>query len=376
MRRFLLLYTLLISGFCSAQSGGVGIGTTAPDANAALEIRSTNKALIIPRLSTQAIGALTPKEGMLVYNYDSQNFMGYAGGTPNSITAFLSPTHIINPPAGIQVAQTYLAPSTFLLKDFGVYIASGPINLTYILSVYQGTGNTGTLLGTSTVNLPPGTGGVYYFNLINSNITLVSGNTYTFALTPSVTNAENYIAFYLSNPYSEGVMLYNNAVQNSNYDLSMDVRAAGPGNWRKFAADTSTSNGIALSSGSGTTSMFNFYEEASFTVNFSNGATVYASNYTVKVVRVGKQVIVTFPSDLLSLNVSGAPVVSIGTFPVRFLPQSPIVVPIPIQSNGTASMGIARVTSGGIGLYAGNMGAPFSGANSGIRACSITYAVQ
>lgn len=376
MRRFLLLYTLLISGFCSAQSGGVGIGTTAPDANAALEIRSTNKALIIPRLSTQSIGALTPKEGMLVYNYDSQTFMGYTGGTPNAITTFLSPTHLINPPAGIYAAQTYLAPSTFLLKDFGAYIASGPINLTYILNVYEGTGTTGTLLGTSTVNLPPGTGGVYYFNLINSNITLVSGSTYTFALTPSVTNSQNYIGFYLSNPYSEGVMLYNNVIQNGNYDLSMDVRAAGPGNWRKFAADTSTSSGIALSSGSGTTSVFNFYEEASFTVNFFNGATVYASNYTVKVVRVGKQVMVTFPSDLLNLNISGAQVVSIGTFPVRFLPQSAIVVPIPIQSNGTASMGIARVTNSGIGLYAGNMGAPFSGPNSGIRACSITYAVQ
>jgi len=42
-----------------AQTGSVGIGTTAPDASAALDISSTSKGLLLPRLTLAQRDALT-----------------------------------------------------------------------------------------------------------------------------------------------------------------------------------------------------------------------------------------------------------------------------------------------------------------------------
>jgi len=59
-----------------AQTGGVGIGTTTPAASAALEVRSTSKGLLLPRLSTAQRDALTasttapPVPGLLIYLTD------------------------------------------------------------------------------------------------------------------------------------------------------------------------------------------------------------------------------------------------------------------------------------------------------------------
>ncbi|MBF9140237.1 tail fiber domain-containing protein [Hymenobacter properus] len=52
-----------------AQTGGVGIGTSAPDASAALEISSTSKGLLPPRLSLSQRDAIaSPAIGLTIYN--------------------------------------------------------------------------------------------------------------------------------------------------------------------------------------------------------------------------------------------------------------------------------------------------------------------
>ncbi|MBG8554800.1 tail fiber domain-containing protein [Hymenobacter guriensis] len=60
-----------------AQSGSVGIGTTAPNASAALEIRSTSQGLLLPRLTLAQRDALTasttapPVAGLVIYQSDN-----------------------------------------------------------------------------------------------------------------------------------------------------------------------------------------------------------------------------------------------------------------------------------------------------------------
>jgi hypothetical protein len=62
-------------------SGSVGIGTTSPNSAAALEIVSTSKGLLLPRLTTvqrDAIGASTPA-GLLIFNTTENLVQAYNG---------------------------------------------------------------------------------------------------------------------------------------------------------------------------------------------------------------------------------------------------------------------------------------------------------
>ena len=72
-----LLLALLLAAPCFARAQGVGIGTTTPTASAALDIVSTSKGLLLPRLSlaqrtamgTGAIAA--PVAGLLIFQTDN-----------------------------------------------------------------------------------------------------------------------------------------------------------------------------------------------------------------------------------------------------------------------------------------------------------------
>ncbi len=73
-----IFFVLILNKFMIAQ---VGIGTTTPDASAVLEIYSTNKGFLTPRLSnTDKINISSPSNGLLIYNTSFNNFQ-YNSGT-------------------------------------------------------------------------------------------------------------------------------------------------------------------------------------------------------------------------------------------------------------------------------------------------------
>lgn len=69
-----------------ATSGTLGIGTLAPVTSAALEIVSTTGALLPPRMTTTQRDALTPVNGMILYNSTANQLQGYVGGSWASLT--------------------------------------------------------------------------------------------------------------------------------------------------------------------------------------------------------------------------------------------------------------------------------------------------
>lgn len=70
MKIVFMVFVLLCSVVLRAQN--VGIGTASPNANAALDIVSSNKALLLPRLNdTTAIA--TPAAGMVIYNQQTKS---------------------------------------------------------------------------------------------------------------------------------------------------------------------------------------------------------------------------------------------------------------------------------------------------------------
>src|SRR4030095_8889286 len=92
MRRVLLSLVLLSSLLfeLSAQES-VGIGTTTPNSNALLDLTSTSKGLLIPRLTTaQRTGIILPPAGLLVYDQTEQEFYFYNGGSWQKLLTGLS----------------------------------------------------------------------------------------------------------------------------------------------------------------------------------------------------------------------------------------------------------------------------------------------
>jgi len=98
---------LLLSSTLMAQ---VGIGTLTPDASSQLDIVSTTKGLLIPRMDAAARGAIaSPATGLLVYQTDgTTGFYYYNGtdwtlvGTP-SLTGFCSSI----PAASVSASTTF-----------------------------------------------------------------------------------------------------------------------------------------------------------------------------------------------------------------------------------------------------------------------------
>jgi trimeric autotransporter adhesin len=81
MKRFtIIIFTIISSNFLHAQS--VGIGTTSPHNSAALDIASTTRGLLIPRMSTAQRTVIPgPVAGLIVYDTDFKEYYHHDGTT-------------------------------------------------------------------------------------------------------------------------------------------------------------------------------------------------------------------------------------------------------------------------------------------------------
>lgn len=97
MKKRLLMLTVLVTS--AIAFGQVGINTDSPNNNADLELASTNKALLLNRV-TAISDVATPTDGMVVYDATSGCFKGYQGGawvdvtTCSSGSAYLMFNHV------------------------------------------------------------------------------------------------------------------------------------------------------------------------------------------------------------------------------------------------------------------------------------------
>lgn len=71
------------------QDGDIGIGTTSPNAAAVLDVSSTNKGMVFPRLSSTAISM--PVAGMVIFNTDINCLSFYNGTTWKSLCSNTAP---------------------------------------------------------------------------------------------------------------------------------------------------------------------------------------------------------------------------------------------------------------------------------------------
>ena len=78
MKKIILLLIIAQSSQLAAQN--VGIGTSTPKASAILDLQSTNKGVLLPRMTTaQRKAIVNPETGLMVYDIDKKSVMMFEG---------------------------------------------------------------------------------------------------------------------------------------------------------------------------------------------------------------------------------------------------------------------------------------------------------
>ena len=91
---FTFLAAVVLTATTYAQ---VGIGTTTPDASSALDITSTTKGLLIPRMTeTQRDAISSPANGLMIYQTDGTVGFYYYNGSSWAEVAATSKTYSVN----------------------------------------------------------------------------------------------------------------------------------------------------------------------------------------------------------------------------------------------------------------------------------------
>jgi alpha-tubulin suppressor-like RCC1 family protein len=114
--------TLLVALFISATSfAQVGIGTNTPEAGAMLELKATDKALLLTRVATTA-AVTTPVNGMMVYDISTNCIKGYQNGAwTGCLSACAANTS--NASSGGEWGFDFT--STFLMIDASTHVTAG-----------------------------------------------------------------------------------------------------------------------------------------------------------------------------------------------------------------------------------------------------------
>src|SRR5665213_3084296 len=148
-----LFFAIIIASstnIVSAQNIGINADGSAPNANAMLDIKSSNKGLLIPRMDSTSRKAIPATKGLMVYDTDTNSFW-YSNGN-NWVTI---PGNISKPVAfnviGSGNLQT-VATNSYVIVDFGDFGSS------------QGTFNDSSYFNATTDAFTAPTSGYYHFD--------------------------------------------------------------------------------------------------------------------------------------------------------------------------------------------------------------------
>ena len=154
MNKVIAFFFILIFSIPGTIAQQVGIGTTTPALSAALEVNSITGAVLLPRMTNTQRNALSPVEGMLIYNTDFSKFQGY--GLLNETVDQQSQTSnafCTGAGCGTKWQSFIQGPLTGILTSVKVYLMgwSGCLPTTVTIRIRSGTGIGGDVLQTSSL---------------------------------------------------------------------------------------------------------------------------------------------------------------------------------------------------------------------------------
>ena len=246
MKQHLLFLTLFISvsSFCQ-----VGIGTNTPDPSAKLDVSSTTKGLLLPRLTTTQVNAISnPAAGLLVYNTTTGKFQGYALSSGSSQN--LQQSNYAGGYATInntyQMGQTFTLPNYAIINSILIQFTNH-LNqaISVTVSIYSGTPTTsllnnpicsvtnsiGSSGGNSTFNfsslsyLAPGS----YFFLVSSNSSIGINDAYFSPFTDINSSSQNVSESMIQYNLSNGLWTPN-LISNTSLGFTLNY-TSGVGSW-------------------------------------------------------------------------------------------------------------------------------------------------
>lgn len=223
---FLILLILCSKGF----SQNVGIGTTTPNASAALDITSTTGALLLPRMTTAQRDALTGTTGMMIYNNSTQTIQGYHkpytySRTTTDVSQIVSNTANF----GNGMAQSFIPAISGTLASITVLYDAFSGNGT--LNIKAGAGTGGTILSSQPITVLTGTSGTEITFVLSAPPSLAAGTTYTFEFVGGNTYGWRYST---TNPYANGQFYFFGAAQPGSdlyFKTIMNARVQLPLGW-------------------------------------------------------------------------------------------------------------------------------------------------
>ncbi len=170
-KRTLLLVAIILtlSGTSFAQSVGINSDNTAPNGSAILDVKSTSKGLLVPRMTAAERGNIpTPATGLLVFQTDGTSGFYYytgsawvqIGGTVTSIDVSGGTTGLTSSGGPVTTSGTVTLAGTLAVANGGTGTATGSITGTSALTFAAGGSNQNVTL------TPSGTGNT----LLNGNV--------------------------------------------------------------------------------------------------------------------------------------------------------------------------------------------------------------
>jgi hypothetical protein len=240
-----------------AISGGSGMFSS-------LKITGTNSALTLSRLTTAQRDALTPTEGMLIYNATTRKFQtctrdGYTEDTVvinqwNNNSAF----SLAN---GHRIAQSICLASGGFLTKVGFAVSNGSgVPMVCTLRIWEGDGLFANLLGSQEITFP--VAGLQWTSFgLSTPVAVVSNGSYTVELLCSQPSGTLTVRYQNANLFANSVC-YVDGVSVPTSDMAIQAWTKGPLTWDDFSppaapdgSETKLAAGTNVTlTGSGTTS--------------------------------------------------------------------------------------------------------------------------
>jgi hypothetical protein len=187
MKRFIISFIFFSFYFCSYSQNNVGIGTVTPDPSAILDLSSSDKGLLPPRLtSSQRMAIANPANGLIVFDIDINCYI-YFSTTTNSWISLCNASGATGP--------TGLSGTIGPTGPTGTIGATGATGTGGVVGPTGATGATGPSGGPIGPTGPTGNTNVKIFgvnstfatNICNSTYTLIPNLSQTIVLTDTAT---------------------------------------------------------------------------------------------------------------------------------------------------------------------------------------------
>jgi len=223
MKLFVLFASFFL--FCFQLLAQVGVGTSAPDASAKLDVSSTEKGFLLPRMTTTQRDLISsPANGLLIYNTTSDELQIFKPRPQSAFGNTSANSNLLFPANPLLQSFTSTATGQLFSIEFDIVeYYSPPTGAT--LTVYSTNNGTGAPLATATLNI--NSTGIKTFTF-SSPPDITSGGIYSFKITAS----SGYIRFARSIEASYGGgAFYYGVSPDPNIDLYFVCRTPPRGSW-------------------------------------------------------------------------------------------------------------------------------------------------